>query len=70
VIFPRNVDELHPIDGRRGTWLVLRSRHRTSTHFNGYADWWASRIMRSIQENILQVHKRRAERRLREPMTP
>jgi hypothetical protein len=54
--------ELHPVDGRR-TRLVLRSRHRLSTRFNLYAGWWADRVMRSIQDNILHVHKARAEAR-------
>jgi len=46
----------------RMTLLTLESRHRVSTHFNIYAGWWAERIMSSIQRNILEVHKRRAER--------
>ncbi len=46
----------------RMTLLTLESRHRVSTHFNIYAGWWAERIMSSIQWNILEVHKRRAER--------
>jgi hypothetical protein len=41
---------------------VLRSRQRVSTRFNFYAGWWADRIMGSIQDNILAVHKLRAER--------
>ena len=43
------------------TRLVLRSRHRVSTPFNPYAGWWADRVMRSIQDNILEVHRARAE---------
>jgi len=54
--------ELTPTQGGRGTELVLRSEHRVSTRFNPYAGWWADRIMRSIQRNILAVHKARAER--------
>ena len=46
----------------RMTLLTLESRHRVSTHFNLYAGWWAERIMASIQRNILEVHKQRAER--------
>jgi hypothetical protein len=56
--------ELHPI-GRDSTRLRLVSRYRLSTRFNLYAGWWASRVMRSIQENILDVHKTRAEARMR-----
>lgn len=54
--------ELHAIGDSR-TRLVLRSRHRVSTPFNAYAGWWANRIMASVQENILAVHRLRAERR-------
>lgn len=54
--------ELVPLDGGRRTHLVLRSEHRLNTHFNPYAAWWTDRIMRSIQLNIQQVHKQRAER--------
>ncbi len=55
--------ELESSNGGRATRLVLRSQHRVSTQFNVYAGWWAHRIMASIQENILAVHKARAERR-------
>ncbi|HEY9228795.1 MAG TPA: SRPBCC family protein [Gemmatimonadaceae bacterium] len=61
--------ELHPLDDGRSTRLVLRSRHRVSTRFNVYAGWWADRIMGSIQSNILEVHKARAERRGRNSTT-
>ncbi len=54
--------EIHRIGPSR-THLVLRSRHRVSTPFNLYAEWWADRIMRSVQDNILAVHRLRAERR-------
>ena len=54
--------ELHPVNGGRATRLVLRSEHRTSTRFNFYAGWWADRVMASIQNNIMAVHKARAER--------
>jgi uncharacterized protein YndB with AHSA1/START domain len=54
--------ELYPTDGGRGTRLVLRSEHRLSTRLNPYAAWWVDRVMSSIQENILAVHKARAER--------
>ncbi|MGH7622613.1 MAG: hypothetical protein ACREMU_09770, partial [Gemmatimonadaceae bacterium] len=52
--------ELHRVSATR-TRLVLRSRHRVSTPFNPYAGWWTDRVMRSIQDNILQVHRARAE---------
>jgi len=52
--------ELHPL-GDGGTQLVLTSEHRVSTAFNPYAVWWADRIMRSIQTNILGVLRERAE---------
>jgi len=51
------LNELSP--GR--TQLVLTSEHRVSTAFNPYAVWWADRIMRSIQTNILGVLRDRAE---------
>ncbi len=41
--------------------LRLYSRHRLSTRFNWYAEIWATAIMRSIQEQILHVVKKRAE---------
>ena len=53
--------ELHPL-GDGGTQLVLTSEHRVSTAFNPYAVWWADRVMRSIQTNILGVLRDRAER--------
>ena len=43
--------------------LHLASRHRLSTHFNFYAGAWTDFILRDVQENILEVVKRRAERR-------
>jgi len=52
--------ELYPLTAG-STRLRLRSQHRLSTRFNLYAGWWADHIMRSIQENILEVHKARAE---------
>lgn len=44
-----------------GVRLVLESRYRLSTHFNPYARLWADAVMRSIQENVLQVIRERAE---------
>jgi hypothetical protein len=44
-----------------GVILDLTSELRVSTHFNLYAAPWADAIMRSIQENILEVIRRRAE---------
>lgn len=41
--------------------LHLTSRFKISTTFNFYAGWWAGLIMKDIQNNILQVEKRRAE---------
>jgi hypothetical protein len=52
--------ELRALSSGR-TQLVLTSEHRVSTAFNRYAVWWADRVMRSIQSNILGVVKRRAE---------
>ncbi|MCE9594421.1 MAG: hypothetical protein K8S98_09515 [Planctomycetes bacterium] len=46
-----------------GVVLHLKSRLRVSTHFNVYAGAWADRVMASIQDNILDVVRRRAERR-------
>lgn len=42
--------------------LELTSEFRLSTRFNRYATPWADAIMRSIQENILQIIRARAER--------
>jgi hypothetical protein len=42
--------------------LHLTSEMRLSTHFNLYARTWVDAIMRSIQRNILEVLKARAER--------
>ena len=53
--------ELLPLEGGR-TRLLLSSEHRVSTRFNRYSGWWADRVMRSIQANILAVIRARAER--------
>lgn len=45
-----------------GVILDLTSELRVSTHFNLYAAPWADAIMRSIQENILEIIRTRAER--------
>ena len=45
--------------------LHLASEHRLSTHFNLYAGAWTDFIMRDVQENILEVIRRRAESRPR-----
>jgi hypothetical protein len=42
--------------------LRLKSELRVSTTFNFYASPWADIIMRSIQQNILEIIKTRAER--------
>jgi len=42
--------------------LHLTSELRLTTHFNLYAQPWVDAIMRSIQRNILEVLKARAER--------
>jgi hypothetical protein len=41
--------------------LNLYSHFKLTTTFNFYASWWASWIMKDIQNNILQVIKERAE---------
>ena len=41
--------------------LDLTSELRVSTHFNLYATPWVDAIMRSIQLNILEVIRKRAE---------
>jgi len=41
--------------------LHLYSHFKLMTTFNFYAGWWARWIMKDIQNNILQVEKRRAE---------
>ncbi len=43
--------------------LHLGSRHRLSTRFNAYARLWTDAIMASIQDEILQVVRDRAEAR-------
>jgi hypothetical protein len=53
--------ELVPLpDGK--VRIVLTSEHRLSTPFNAYAVLWTQAIMRSIQSNILDIIKARAER--------
>lgn len=46
----------------QGCRLVLTSRHRLSTPFNGYAGIWSRWVMNQIQGSILTVIKNRAER--------
>jgi len=41
--------------------LHLYSHFQLKTHFNFYASWWARWIMKDIQNNILQVIKKRSE---------
>lgn len=41
--------------------LHLYSHFKLNTTFNFYASWWAKWIMKDIQNNILQIEKRRAE---------
>ena len=41
--------------------LHLYSHFKLTTTFNFYASWWASWIMKDIQNNILQVVRQRAE---------
>ncbi|HSJ09247.1 MAG TPA: hypothetical protein VK928_05015 [Longimicrobiales bacterium] len=48
--------------GETRTRVILTSRHRVSTTLNPYTAWWARVIMRSIQDNILEVLRDRAER--------
>lgn len=57
---------LQPLSASR-TLLILESRHRVSTRFNSYAEFWATRVMESIQDNILDVLRDRAEIRARDP---
>ncbi|WAC15055.1 hypothetical protein [Dyadobacter pollutisoli] len=42
--------------------LHLYSHFKLNTNFNFYASWWARWIMQDIQNNILQIVKRRAEK--------
>lgn len=44
--------------------LHLYSHFKLTTTFNFYAGWWAKWIMKDIQNNILQVEKKRAEMKL------
>jgi hypothetical protein len=41
--------------------LHLNSEFKIKTTFNFYAGWWAKWIMKDIQNNILQIEKKRAE---------
>ncbi len=41
--------------------LHLFSSFKLKTTFNFYANWWASWFMKDIQNNILQVIRKRAE---------
>jgi hypothetical protein len=52
--------DIHP-DAHGGVVLDLSSELRVSTHFNLYATPWVTAIMRSIQLNILEVIRERAE---------
>jgi hypothetical protein len=52
--------EIEPLENGR-VRLHLASELRVSTNFNFYAGWWADVIMGSIQENILEIVKARAE---------
>ncbi|HKS05018.1 MAG TPA: SRPBCC family protein [Gemmatimonadaceae bacterium] len=51
--------------GDSATRLTLTSHYRVSTHFNRYSNWWADRIMASVQSDILRIHKTRAESNVR-----
>jgi len=44
-----------------GVLLRLTSHERLSTHFNPYAGAWTDAVMRSIQNQILQVIRKRCE---------
>ncbi len=52
--------ELEKLEGNKYR-LHLYSHFILSTNFNFYASWWAKLIMKDIQNNILQVIKKRAE---------
>lgn len=41
--------------------LHLYSHFKVKTTFNFYAGWWAKLIMKDIQNNILQIEKKRSE---------
>ncbi len=49
---------------RNEVLLHLTSRFRLTTGFNLYSGFWGKRIMHDIQQNILQVIKRRSENSL------
>ncbi len=44
--------------------LHLYSNFKLKTTFNFYASWWATWIMKDIQNNILKVQKERSEHRM------
>jgi hypothetical protein len=50
--------ELQPI-GDNETLLILRSRHRLTTHFNAYAGLWSDWIMRDVQNTLLKIIEKR-----------
>lgn len=53
--------EIEMVDDTTAT-LHLSSKHRLSTRFNFYAQWWSDFIMADIQNNILKIIKKRCER--------
>jgi hypothetical protein len=50
---------LEPVGGK--VLLHLNSRERLSTHVNAYAGFWTDAVMRSIQNQILEVIRKRCE---------
>lgn len=49
--------------GKNRYKLHLYSEFKLTTTFNFYASWWASIIMKDIQNNILEIQKERSERK-------
>ena len=62
VIEPLPAGATGPEAGARRVRLRLASTHRLSTTFNGYTRLWTDLFMRDIQQAILDVIRRRAER--------
>jgi hypothetical protein len=50
---------IQPVAG--GVVLHLDSRHRLTTHFNGYAGLWSDAIMADLQRGICRIIQRRSE---------
>jgi hypothetical protein len=46
--------------------LTLSSRHRLTTHFNGYAGFWTDAVMRDLRQDILEIVRDRCVGKINE----